>query len=55
MKEADEVKMHFKFPPFSQLEKCFLLPSLKVHHHLIEILRKGVRVAKLALREGNME
>lgn len=55
MKDAEKVKMHFKFPPFSQMGKCFLLHSLKVHHHLIEILRKGMRVAKLALKESNVE
>lgn len=55
MKEGDEVKMHFKFPSFTRMEKCFLLHSLKVHHHLIKILRKGVRVAKLGLKGGNVK
>lgn len=55
MKEADEVKMHFKLPPFSRMGKCFLLYSLKVHHHLIKILRKGMPVTKLALKKDNLK
>lgn len=55
MKEADEVKTRFESPPFSTTGKCFLLYLLKVHHHLIKILRKGMCVAKLALKEDNLK
>lgn len=55
MKEAEEVKTHFTSPPFSRVGKCFLLHLLKVHHHLIKILRKGMCVAKLALKEGKLK
>lgn len=55
MKEVDEVKMHFKLPLFSRMGKCFLLYSLKVHHHLIKILRKGMRLAKLTLKGDNLK
>ena len=55
MKEAEEVKTHFKSSPFSRVGKCFRLYLLKVHHHLIKILRKGMRVAKLALKEDNLK
>lgn len=40
---------------FPRMGKCFLLYSLKVHHHLIKILRKGMRVAKLALKVDNLK
>lgn len=50
MKEADEVKLHFKLPSCFRWGRCFVLYSLRVHHRSIRILRNGMYVAKLALK-----
>lgn len=55
MKDMDDVRLHFRSARCSGLGRWFSLHSLKVHHYLIKILRKGMRVAKLALKGDNLK